>query len=192
MVDGELIWYVSYGSNLSSERFRVYLEGGTAQGRTRAQVGSRDRSLWRADRGVTLGHQLMFAGRSRWWGGGGVAFVDPELSDAETLGRAYLITAQQFQDVLAQESRREVGTEVDLTEALTTGSAVLGEGFYDRVLLVGHDEHPMLTFTTPGPVTTLDQNAPSEAYAGTIAAGLIDCHGLSPHEAEAYIARHSP
>ena len=187
----DLIWYVSYGSNLSSARFRVYLEGGTAPGRTKAQVGARDRSLWRDDRAVTIDRRLVFAGASRWWGGGGVAFVDPAQSTAQTRARAYLITVEQFQDVLAQESGREVGTEVDLTAAISDGQAVLGDGHYDRVLLVGHEGHPMLTFTTPRPITELQTNPPSDAYAGTIATGLVESHALTHPGAHAYIAAHS-
>ena len=138
-------------------------------------------------RGVTLPHQLVFAGESRWWGGGGVAFIDPQPGDATTLARAYLITAEQFQDVLAQESGREVGTEVDLAAVASGGSSVLGSGNYDRVVHVGHDDWPMLTFTAPRSVAALSRNPPGEAYRDTIVRGVVESHGLSVDEAERYV-----
>lgn len=169
----------------------MYLEGGTAPGRTRAQVGARDTSLWREAGAVTLPHRLLFAGDSRGWGGGGVAFVDPQPSQARTLARAYLITVEQFQDVLAQESGRQVGSEVDLDAVLAGGSAVLGDGNYDRVLNVGTGDVPMLTFTTPRPVDALTPNAPGPAYRQTIVAGVIEAHGLDRAQADRYVADHA-
>ena len=193
MAGTSLVWYVSYGSNLSSERFRVYLEGGRAPGRATAQAGARDRSLWSADRSVHLDRRLFFAGWSGGWGGG-VAHVDPAPGSADptvagpTLARAYLVTVEQFQDVLAQESGRPVGTEVDLAPALASGQAVVGEGTYDRVLAIGTLEgRPMLTFTTPRAPRELTPNRPSVAYLATIVAGLVESHGLTEPEARDHL-----
>ncbi len=139
---------------------------------------------------MTLPHRLVFAGDARGWGGGGVAFVDPVATAARTLGRAYLITVEQFQDVLAQESGRAVGSEVDLDGVLGGGSAVLGDGNYDRVLHVGGVGAPMLTFTTPRPVDTLALNAPGPAYRETIVTGVIEAHGLDRADADRYVTDH--
>ena len=136
---------------------------------------------------MTLPHRLLFAGESRWWGGGGVAFIDPARGDATTLARAYLITAEQFQDVLAQESGRAVGTEVDLGVVGSGGSSILGDGNYDRVVHVGHRDWPMLTFTTPRSVAELALNPPGDAYRDTIVRGVVEAHGLSILEAERYV-----
>lgn len=136
---------------------------------------------------MTLSHRLLFAGESRWWGGGGVAFIDPDPSEATTLARAYLITAEQFQDVLAQESGREVGSEVDLAAVASGGSSILGSGNYDRVVHVGHRDWPMLTFTTPRSVAELSPNPPGQAYRDTIVRGIVEAHGLSTLEAERYV-----
>lgn len=117
--------------------------------------------------------------------------VDPEVADRTTLARGYLITVQQFQDVLAQESWRDIGDEVDLTAAIDRGSSVLGSGHYDLVLCVGHrGGHPMLTFTTPRPIRHIERNAPGPAYEATIVAGLRQSHGLSEGSAKAYIRDH--
>jgi hypothetical protein len=184
-----LIWYVSYGSNLLASRFRTYLEGGQAPGRDFSQIGARDRRPWRDEAAVVLSHALFFAGDSQWWGGG-VAFVDPDKSAVEVLGRAYLVTAEQFQDVMAQESGREVGSEVDVADALNGSRVVVGEGKYDLVLGLGTMAgHPMLTFTTPISPLEMALNPPGQDYSETIAAGLAESHGLNRAEADVYLGR---
>ena len=187
-----LVWYVSYGSNLLAERFAAYLEGGVPEGRVLPQQGARDPRRWRDDRPVMLPHRLGFQGVSKGWGGGGVAFIDPSVAQPLTRGRAYLITAEQFQDVLAQESGREVGTEVDLGEALEVGQAHLGQGRYDLVIHLGAPGGwPAFTFTTPTAPQDLDHNPPNEAYRSTIARGLQQSHGLSAGQADDYLVRWS-
>jgi hypothetical protein len=131
----------------------------------------------------------LFAGTSRGWGGGGVAFVDPAIGEGTTLGRGYLITAAQFQDVLAQESGREVGTEVDLSPMHDASSAQLGNGRYDLVVNLGKaGGWPMFTFTTPDPVGSLTLSSPSHWYRSTIIRGLRQSHGLSEHAARTYVS----
>ncbi len=182
------MWYVAYGSNLLAERFVTYLEGGRARGRTRAHPGARDATRWRADHPVELPHRMHFAGTSRWWGGGGVALVDPQAGHHPSRGRAYLITRQQFEDVLAQESGRPVGRRVDLGLAIDGGQAVVGDGSYDLVFRLGdHQGWPMLTFTRTAPVSSLQYNAPSAEYTSCIVAGLGESHGVSEAAARAYL-----
>ena len=169
----------------------MYLSGGLAPGRVRHQSGARDQSRWRNDVALELPHRLLFGGRSKSWGGGGFAMVDPTVADRTTLARGYLITVQQFQDVLAQESWRDIGDEVDLAAAIERGSSVIGSGHYDLVLCVGHrGGHPMLTFTTPKPIHHIERNAPVPAYEATIVAGLRQSHGLSERSAKSYIRDH--
>src|SRR6266516_3153562 len=97
----ELIWYVAYGSNLASERFRCYLAGGRPAGARRRYDGCRDTRPPRAGRAVELPGGIFFALRSRVWGGG-MAFYDPALP-GRAAAHAYLLTRGQFADVLAQE-----------------------------------------------------------------------------------------
>jgi len=187
-----MVWYVSYGSNLLAERFAVYLEGGAPPGRTQVQAGARDASRWQDDRPVMVPHRLFFAGESRWWDGGGVAFVDPAPGEALTRGRAYLVTAEQFQDVLAQESGRAVGSEVDWAPAVADGSVRLGDNGYDLVIHLGDaDGWPMVTFTTPRPPAEHQLNAPGVSYRSTITQGLAQSHGLSGAQADEYLSRWS-
>ena len=183
----DLVWYVAYGSNRRRERFLLYLRGGQAPGRSRVEPGARNPAPPLADEACVIDHALGFQGWSKWWRGG-VCFVDPNPTEAATLCRRYLITGEQFSDVLAQESGRPVGDDVDLSEVLSHGDAVVGPGKYDRALLLDTvDDVPMVTFTTSTPVDELEFNAPSEAYAATIVRGLMQTHGLGHDEARTYI-----
>ncbi|MGI9622301.1 MAG: hypothetical protein ACR2PK_05635 [Acidimicrobiales bacterium] len=118
-----------------------------------------------------------------------MAFVDPVTSKSEALGRAYLLTGEQFQDVLAQESGREVGTEIEISVAFGQDQVVVGSGKYDRLLGLGTlRDLPMATFTTPLHAGSMDRNAPSPAYADTITSGLMESHGLTRRESDDYLS----
>ena len=75
-----MIWYVAYGSNLLAARFALYV--GTVPDEQRR---------------VTIPYARYFArdAAETRWGGGGVAFLDPD-TPAETLGRAYLLDEERF------------------------------------------------------------------------------------------------
>jgi len=183
----ELVWYVSYGSNMLAERFHRYLTGGTLAGHT--HPGCRDPRLPRQTRACEFPGGIYFATTSRIWGGGR-AFYDPDLPGV-TAGRAYLITAGQFSDLLAQEMYREPGADLDLRAVLTTGRVRLGPGRYETLLHLGdHDTHPMLTFTAPWSAGTVQHVPPAPAYLDTLAAGLREAHGWPPDRIERYLSDH--
>src|SRR5262249_26967256 len=132
---GGLLWYVAYGSNLFAERFACYLAGGTPEGGKRHYTGCRDASPARAERAVTLPGGIYFALTWLAWGGG-MAFSDPALP-GHAAARAYLLTREQFCDVMSQEMRREVGEDPDLSEVLNGGRGgrrQLGPGRYETVV----------------------------------------------------------
>lgn len=177
--DVPLVWYVAYGSNLSSARFRRYLDG------------CRDTSAPRRWAPVEVPHRLLFARESSHWGGGGVAFLDPGRSTgAGTLGRAWLVTRDQFADVLAQECGLPVGS-VEVP-ALDAGCVVArADHWYGCVVPLGlHQGWPMVSFTDESAAAQAP-GGPGPAYRAVVAEGLAETHGLSPAEADAYITRHS-
>ncbi len=183
----ELIWYVSYGSNLATERFRCYLAGGRPAGAQRRYDGCRDTRPPRASRALELPGGIFFALRSRVWGGG-MAFYDP-LLPGSAAAHAYLVTCGQFADVLAQEMHRDVGEELDLAEALATGRQTLGPGPYETILRVGEaDGVPMLTFTAPFASAEADQSSPSAAYLSMLGRGLRESHRWSLTRIGGYLA----
>lgn len=177
--DLALVWYVAYGSNLSSARFHRYLDG------------CRDPTPPRRWAAVEVSHRLLFARQSSTWGGGGVAFLDPiPDAGAGTLGRAWLVTWGQFADVLAQECGLPVGS-VELP-ALDAGPVVVRAGhWYGCIVPVGRRAgRPMVTFTDEAAAEQV-AGGPSPAYRAVVAEGLAETHGLSPAEVDSYIARHT-
>lgn len=184
----QLVWYAAYGSNLHAARFACYLSGGTPVGAARANPGCRDRSDPRAVAPVTLPGGVYFALESSTWSGG-VAFYDPTLAGTVP-GRAYLLTTGQFCDVVAQETRRAPGVDLDLDldTVSRAGRHQLGPGPYQTLLRVGSREgHPVLTFTAPGTADDLPANAPSAAYLRVIGLGLRETHGWSARRAATYL-----
>jgi hypothetical protein len=187
-----LVWYVSYGSNMHADRFTCYLAGGTPDGGNRCYSGCRDVTPPLDTRGCAVPGGVYFATESLVWGGGR-AFFDPGLRGV-TYARAYLITAEQFADVRAQEMYGETGTDLDLREVLEQGRAQLGKGRYETLLRLGElDGHPMLTFTAPWsfadlPLDGVAINPPSAPYLRTFGHGLRAAHGWNPRRAADYLA----
>jgi hypothetical protein len=99
------------------------------------------------------------------WGGGGVAFIDPEIDEsAETLCRTWLITGGQYGDLRQQE----------------------GVAWYDDEVTLGEiDGIPILTVTHRRRL--IDILPPSPAYLKTIAVGLRETAGWSDDEIAIYL-----
>ncbi|HEX4703312.1 MAG TPA: histone deacetylase [Pseudonocardiaceae bacterium] len=183
----ELVWYVSYGSNMHADRLTTYLSGGTPPGGHRANPGARDPRPPRRDTAVWLPGQVYFTTHSPVWNGGR-AFYDPTLP-GRAAARGWLITSEQFSDISAQEMYRQPGVDLDLTTVLATGRDQVGGGRYETLLHPGHlDGYPLLTFTAPWRASDLPGTAPSLAYLRMLAGGLIAAHGWNTAQAATYLA----
>lgn len=183
----DLVWYVSYGSNMCAERFHYYLRGGLPPRAARAYPGARDRTLPRADTAVWLPGGVYFATESQVWGGGR-ALYDPAIP-GRAAARAYLITPQQFSDVAAQEMYREPGTDLDIAEVVKAGRVEVGSGRYETLLYVGqNEEEPMLTFTSPWGINDVPLLSPSAAYLRMLGQGLCEAHRWGSRTAAEYLA----
>lgn len=185
-----LVWYVSYGSNMNAARLDCYLRGGRPPGAKVTYPGARDATPPRADAAVLLPGRLRFAGESRVWGGS-VAFYDHE-EPGPTAARAYLITAQQFVDVAAQEMHRPPRADDPLEDVVRAGvpggTYAAGPGRYETLLHVGERGGlPMLTITAPGGARDLLPGEPTAAYLAMLTAGLAQAHGWDAERAEAYL-----
>lgn len=176
------VWYAAYGSNLSRERFDVYLRGGRPEGATHTYPGCRDPSDPSDDIADELDAQLAFGGFSQTWGGG-VAFIRDQ-AGARTKVRLYLLTLEQFEDVVAQENWIVPGT---VTIEPATEQVVLdGDHTYRLVIPLGtRDGLPLLTVSQL-PVTEVAE--PTAAYLLHIATGLRASHGLDTDEVVAYLS----
>lgn len=184
---GQAVWYSSYGSNMSAERFGCYLYGGTPDGGSRQHPGCRDQRPPAADRAVELPGGVYFAGESSVWTGG-VAYYDAQLPGTSP-ARAYLITPEQFADVAAQESHRPPGGQLDIETLVRDGTLALGRGGYETLLCLGQLEgHPLVTFTAPHRRDEIVHTVPSGAYLRTLAEGLLESRPWTARRAAEYLA----
>jgi hypothetical protein len=184
-----LVWYVAYGSNLCASRFSYYLRGGTPPGAHRCYIGARDGSAPRAVESLWLPGGIFFTGVSVTWTGG-VALYDPSLS-GRTAAQAYLVSLEQFGDVLTQETYRPEGSqwEVDVGELTARGRLTVGPGRYETLHHLGERHgYPMVTFTAPFTAAQAELAAPAAGYLTVIGSGLVQAHGLTPVQAGAYLA----
>lgn len=185
------VWYVSYGSNLSRDRFLCYLQGGRPPGATVTYAGARDQRHPVEDHPVDLPGRLYFAGESATWGGG-VAFYDHD-SPGRTAARAYRITASQFVDVAAQEMHRLPDESDPLEEivvgGLHAGRHEAGPGHYETLIEVGrHEGLPMLTFTAPHGHDAVPHTRPRSNYVAMLAQGLRESRGWDEDEIAGYLS----
>lgn len=190
-VSETLVWYVSYGSNMSRERLACYLQGGRPPGAQVTYRGARDPSMPRAEAGVDLPGSLYFAGESRVWGGGGMAFYDHDVP-GPTPAKAYLVTAGQFADIAAQEMHRIPDPE-DPIEEIVVGLEKnarhrAGPGHYETLIDVGRREGtPMLTFTAPHGSAAVEHTVPSTPYLSMLSNGLREAHGWTADTIETHL-----
>lgn len=186
------VWYVSYGSNMSADRFGYYLSGGLPPGGSRHNPGARDATPPLRSIPVDLPGTVYFAGESPQWGGG-VAFYDHE-TPGDSVGRGYLVTPAQFADVAAQEMYRvpQHGDPLEqvVTAPLPGGRHTAGPGRYETLVEVGQvDDRPLLTFTSPHGAEHVPHNPPSPAYVEHLRAGLQESRGWDDAAVDAYVAR---
>jgi len=190
--DGE-VWYVSYGSNMYGDRLACYLEGGVPPGGSKLNPGARDPRPPRRVISVDLPGTVYFAGESPQWGGG-VAFYDHE-TPGPSAGVGYLVTAEQFADIAAQEMHR-VPQHGDPLEAVVTGGLAehlggrheVGPGRYETLVEIGrHDGAPLLTFTAPHGSEHVEHTLPSDAYVAVLAAGLRETRRWREQQVTSYL-----
>jgi hypothetical protein len=180
--DDALVWYASFGSNLSRARLGCYIAGGTPTGTRREYEGCRDRRPPREHRTLTLPGHLRFGGESSVWGGG-MAFYSPG-DEGVVHARAYLLRVEQLIDLVAQESRHPVGTTLVLSDVGPTRHGL--SSVYDVLMDLGElDGHRLLTLSAS---RHHPLNPPSGAYVRTMADGLADGFDLDADARVAYLA----
>ena len=112
----EYVWYASYGSNMLYERFLLYIKGGHCAFNGKDYPGCRDKSLPKDSKPITIPYKMYYGNRTSSWGAGGVSFLDLT-SPGKALGRMYLVTMAQFEDI----SRREGNSSNWYNEIMTLG-----------------------------------------------------------------------
>jgi hypothetical protein len=115
---------------------------------------------------------------------GGPAYLDLE-TPGRTIARGWLVTPQQFDDVLAQENHLEPGSVTIDRALLSQGGVVFPSSRYGRLVPLGHLEgRPAVTFTY---VARPPVRAPDPAYVAMLHSGLREL-GYSSEQAAAYLA----
>lgn len=195
------VWYASYGSNLSEGRFMTYIQGGSPDGTDSSHSGARDKTPPTESTPIRFEGRMHFAGVSYKWGRGGIAFMDKDTS-GHSLGRAYLITFEQFKDVVAQENGKAPGTvDINGADALSKGSIEVGAGLYNNLVHIGdYKGYPVFTFTGSFSASDAVSNAqvkagskygatnkPSNNYLKMIGRGLEESFGMSIEEQADYL-----
>ncbi len=177
----DLVFYLSYGSNLDEARFLTYITGGSVPGSTKVHEGCRDKSLPRKRVHHKFGWRVRFVAYSEWWEGL-AACIDEEADVSH--GVAYLITREQFVDVLRQENGLPLERDVVVDwEALHARSALeVASGLaYGLLRTMGElDGVPVYTFTHTSEFMRKQQRGSrkkpertaSVAYLNVIARGL--------------------
>ncbi len=175
----DFVWYVAYGSNLSRARFDIYLKGGTPEGTTHEYPGCRDPSDPLDDRPYVIEDwELAFGGSSKTWGGG-VAFAR-RWTGGTLRARLYLVTHEQFCDIVAQENWLDPGS-LDLDNDQET----IGDHMYGAIPFIGTFEKWPMRAVSQRWGTTL--NRPSPEYAAHIVRGLAESHAMSQADIDRYL-----
>ena len=154
-----------------------YIEGGTPVGSTTRNTGCRDTTPPAVKKPIALNFELYFAGNSVNWHGA-PAFIRRSVKAATTLGRMYLVTDDQFNDVVMQENDGAVdGSRFvpPFEELLQKDEFLLpGNRLYGHLLRIAErDGWPVITFTTK---RDLPVNPPSEAYIKVITSGIKETY----------------
>ena len=90
---------------------------------------------------------MYFAKKSESWDNGGVIRTNFG-SKIDTLGRMYLITKEQFIDVVKQETGDQANLSIDFDKAIENGSLVFKErSWYGNIIYLGTQYNsPIFTF----------------------------------------------
>lgn len=197
----DLVWYASYGSNLCCGRFMCYIQGGTPEGSTKEERGCANPIEPVRDHRIILPHELYFAGYAERWDGApayislkpvgeitvlGAGAELPTLAQELTLGRMYLIRAEQFIEVVQQENADDIEFGLpDLAEAVERGGKRYPELRYGSILRLGvYADAPIFTFTSSHSMGDVPYAAPSDAYMRMLMSGLSEAYRMEP-EAQA-------
>lgn len=96
-----LVYYVSYGSNMLEERFLYYIKGGLNKYNNKYQKGCTNKNNPIEGIPVLVPYNMYYSKYSQTWNGA-VSFISLE-KEGLANGKAYLITKEQFNEVKEQE-----------------------------------------------------------------------------------------
>lgn len=166
-IDGkEYVWYASYGSNMLYERFMYYIKGGYCEFNNKHYLGCKDKTPPKGDKPIIIPYRMYFGNQSASWGNGGVSFLDIN-TPGMSLGRMYLVTREQFNDIHDQESKHK--------------------NWYNEICEIGKcEEHKIMTFSNKSKRETC---MPSDSYFEVVKFGIKEKYpDMSDSEIMRYLA----
>jgi hypothetical protein len=149
----KLVWYACYGSNINYDRFKYYIVGGEYPITEVKYDGCQDKTLPLDIKPVIIPCEMYFGKESPSWDCKGVSFIDIN-KKGFTLGRMYLITSDQFDEIRIQECEAWYNEIVDLGEV---------DGY--RVKTFSNSERQK-------------ENEPSQKYLDVIRVGILDIYPM--------------
>jgi len=166
----EYVWYAGFGSNLLYERFMSYIEGGTSRFNHKSYPGCTDKTPPKESLPLSIPYKMYFGNKSGSWSNAGVSFLDIS-TEAKTLGKMYLITKEQFDEVRIQE-----------------GSS---DNWYNHVIQLGeHDGIKIFTITN---CNKRPEYAPADNYLDVLRNGLKESYPtMSDFEIMKYLVACGP
>ena len=147
-------------------------------------TGCRDKTHQKDKRVFEDNYDLYFAKRSSLWGGG-VCFIKE--GNSKTLFKLYLISSDQFKDILLQECSlnrmdKKIYLELDKKDHLFDDRS-----WYGKILfLKEYKGYPIYTITAPGDYSDELLN-PNRYYVYHLIKGLYEIHDLTKEDIERYL-----
>ena len=186
------IWYCSYGSNLSFERFKIYILGGSSPIVNKVYGGCTNQTLPQKRKFIKIPYEMYFAGTASFWENLSVAFISPDKNPNGIFTNccAYLISMAQFHDIVNQENAQFANSStftLDIQSLLQNGSLSLGSKkeneYYGKILYLGDEEgYPVITFSSKWSFENAQFNKPGKQYLKTIISGLRESGALDKKE----------
>ena len=184
-MDKKYLWYASYGSNLSRERFMCYIEGGKPKNSSKTEKGCLDKTPPKDDRPHEINHALYFARNSKKWNNGGSCILSIKFDKNKiTYGRKFLITVEQFLDIVSQNNGVD-NIEIDFDDVMKNGSKSINNSLSGNILYLGDEEgYPIFTFTSHFDET--EYVKPDILYLATIGAGVKNTFNMTSEQVTDY------
>ncbi len=192
-VKKDKVWYAVYGTNLNEQRFLCYIKGGTPEGTSKFDVGCRDKAPVVDGGKISIPFQLYFTKSSPKWENKSVGFLSIEVNPAiRTLGRKYLITKEQFEDVFKQENNISIkqAINIDFKKAREEGALTVNESWFGRIIYLGTEERfPIFTLTAYWDFNPEEVLPPSSNYLKHIIKGIRQTYRISNEQILEYLSQ---
>ena len=162
-----------------------YIEGGKPKNSSKTEKGCVDKTPPKKDRPHKINHALYFARHSKKWNNGGSCILSVKFDKNKiTYGRKFLITIEQFLDIVSQNNGVE-NIKIDFEEVINKGSKSINKSLSGNILYLGNeDDYPIFTFTSHFDETEFVK--PDILYLSTIGAGVKDTFKMTTEQVTDY------